>query len=157
MDQLNTPIKIIGTLVLDKLTHRSIEKLPVKLQIYFILKFWRLCTTNEIDNLIELIKYYELTKLDCTDNEPVFKIIESYDYEVSGIFFNLSVPWTFIRNDYVRLWANLIDNCINRGQYYFNRGCCVDVHFDIIILMCEIFNISIQPKHIPQQIGRAHV
>lgn len=150
MAQLNGNQNVIKTLVLDKLTFSDIKYFPIKLQIYFMLRFWNLNKDHEIKYLIELAKCYNPTKY--FTEESILKIIDQHNYEITGFFFNSPIYSGSVKTDYKNLWIHFVESCTNRRQYHFTSGVNVKLPFDIIIFMCEIFNISVHPRHIPQLI-----
>lgn len=146
--------KTIKTIYLNNLTYSDIKNFPAKLQIFFMLKFAQLSSLGEIDRLVKVSRLYQNIEQNTEQisDDLIFKLLESYSYDIIGIFYNTNVHWTLLKREYIKLWGNFVDSCMNRQHEYFNAGVYYDVPFDIAIIICEIFNISILPKHIPKLI-----
>ena len=169
-------------LILNKLQYSDIQSFPIKLQIYFILRFWSLSTLKEINELNELVNLANIKKIklllknnktekteetnsfsDQTVNDLIFKIIENTVYEVFGILYSSFINWTVIKNDYINLWNDIVIACIWRQQFCPNCAntnytnftnfngikCYYDVPFEIIMSLCEIYDLPINIEHIP--------
>lgn len=138
----------MNTLYLNKISYNTIKKFPVKLQIFFILKFSPLIFKEEMDCLASIIKKYNKDS-DSSENEIILSILSTHNYEVLGTIVNSKVSWSLLKKDYNNMWLNLIDSCMCRKNNYFG-GLFHDIPFDIILLMCETFDIAIEPHQIPK-------
>ena len=100
MERITVLQPTIGSISLNRLTYTAIEKLPIKLQIFFILRFASISTQADVSKLIKMIKTYENEKDTQIDETTTLKLIESYTYEITGILFNSYVSSSIIKNDY---------------------------------------------------------
>lgn len=175
----NTHInKTIGTIYVNRLTHSSLKNLPLKSQIFLILKFATLISREEINYLINILRKYAPVQVKQLDkqldkhldensgaeqnnqnlnesfNEDSLNcaVLNNYAFEISGIFYNTTISTEIIKKEYTYLWNNLIDACVNRHHHYFNAGPYLSVPFDVVVMICEKFNAPIQPKHILKMI-----
>lgn len=135
----------MNIIYLNKLCYNNLKRFPLKLQIFFILKFSILYHEDDMNYLIRLIKKYNDS--DNIGNNIIFPIIDAYNYEVLGIVMNSKISNSFIKSDYVQFWESILDSTYNRTNKYFS-GNYSDIPFDVILLICEKFNVCISAHHI---------
>ena len=146
---MNKTVKL-NTLYLNRLSYDDLKNFPIKLQIFFILKFAQMSTRNDIDCLIGILKKYDGENND-TNNAVIFSILSSFNYEIAGLFVNTTVLPSSLKKEYFITWDNLVKACVCRSNPYFASDFS-DISFDIILLMCEKFKVSIYPQVLPKLI-----
>lgn len=138
----------VRTISLNNITAKDIVGFPIKLQIFFILKFCPLKNEKEFEKFIEIINSYD--KENEINNDVIEKILKSCMFVVNGLFYNTKISSDIIFQDYLDTWKNIIKKCVYRTHNYFGSEIRHDIVLDLhtIILICERFDIPIKIKDI---------
>lgn len=144
---------LIKKIYLNNFDYDDIKDLPIKLQIFFILKFFKFSKKNDYDFFNALLKKYKETEFEKYAEYFILEVIDNISFEIIGLFFNTKVSSVLIKNDYLNIWENIVDSCVNRQSkqtYFKNDGRYINqsLTFDIIIELSEIFNLPIKPNDI---------